>query len=68
MSLIHNLSTFFSRLWPYVNQLVCSPHYVLVVLHYHHGVSEVAQLFEHCDKPFGIPRVQAYARLVKDVE
>ena len=38
------------------------------MLHHHDGIPLVAQFLERCDKLAVVPLVQAYARLVQNVE
>ena len=54
--------------WPKVDDMVCSTHDSLVVLHQEHRVAQVTKSFEGVDQPMVVCRVEADCRLVADIQ
>ena len=52
----------------YVDDMVGSTHYILVVLHHHHGVANVAQFSQHMYQSVSVTAVQTDGWLVEDIE
>ena len=59
---------FGTRFRSHIDQQVGRPHHLLVVFHHHHGVADIAQPPEHLDQAGGVPRMQADAGFVQDIE
>ena len=51
----------------HVDDVVRGLHHLLIMLHHDHGVTQIAQLFQHLDQLQRVARVQADAGLVQDV-
>ena len=52
----------------YVDDIVCLPHGIFVVLHYEEGVAQVPQLLQGLEKLVVVPLVQADGGLVQNIE
>ena len=68
LSLVHDFSAQASCVGSHVDDLVGSPHDVLVVFHHHHGVALVAQVAQHVDETVRVAAMQSDGRFVEDVE
>ena len=68
IALIYYLAAVSTRLGTHIDKIVGGTHYLLVVLHDHHGVAELLQLSQHADQLHRVTRVKSYARFVENVE
>ena len=64
----HDLATAHACARAEVDQVIGATNRLLVVLHHHHRVTEIAQTLQRCQQPFIVALVQADARLVENVE
>ena len=67
-ALVHHPPAQAARPFPEVHHVVGGPDGLLVVLHHHHGVAEVADLAEGLEQAQVVALVEAHRGLVQDVE
>ena len=64
----HNLSPESSSIWSYVYQMIRSSHDFLVMFHHYHRITQRLEVFQYVYQPVCISRMQAYRRLVEDIQ
>src|SRR5581483_7494099 len=63
-----DLAAMYAGAWAHVDQPVRAAHHLLVVLHDHDRVADVAQPLERADEARVVPLMEADRRLVEDVQ
>ena len=51
----------------YIYKVVGSEHYILVMLHYQHTVTNISQMLKSCDQPLVVALVQPYRWLIQNI-
>ena len=64
----HDFTTQSSCIRSHVDEVVCGPHDLLVVLHDDHRVAQRLQFFQYVDQTVRIATVQSDAGLVEDIQ